>query len=451
MNMRQQIEQTRGDAAGLERLYRDARLAGEESAFRETISQCANEHPDDILFTAWAYRLDVQSLPDTGAQESRIMKPHQTRHWGIAIAVSVMLGVLYMVFAGDKPPVPNPRVANPLFWLGWSPLTALGILFYLAAIDRTRAHIRWYIGLAVTIIPIAVYTGLIAWNRTDHIAALVALHLPFVVWAAVGAGVALGYPDPARQGYAFLVKSVETVLTGGIFFGSGVIFLGLTYGIFAAVGIKFSEETLRAAAAWGIGVIPLLAIASVYDPTVAPTAQNWATGLARILRILTRLTLPLALIVLAIYVCWFIPAYFWRPFQEREVLIVYNATIFAILGLMTVVVTESDEQRNPRQDTILRYVLLALGVLTLLLNVYALAAIISRIAQSGLTPNRYAVLGWNIVTLLMLAVIDLQLWRAPSEQWIPRYRASIPRILILGVAWALWVLVGLPLSFASPM
>ena len=106
-----------------------------------------------------------------------------------------------------------------------------------------------------------------------------------------------------------------------------------------------------------------------------------------------------------------------------------------------------EEERSPRQDTILRYAVMALGGLTLLLNVYALAAIISRTFEFGLTPNRYAVFGWNITTLIMLVVVGIRLWRARLEPWVYVFRESIARVSVLAVAWVLWVLVGLPLSF----
>jgi hypothetical protein len=369
----------------------------------------------------------------------------QTRRWWIAIATSVVLGIVYALFAGDKAPVPIPGEAHPLFWIGWGPLTALGILFYLAMVDRSERRIYRYAGLAV--IPIAVYTAVTTWSRTDDIAILSALHLPFVAWAAIGAALTLGHPDSARQCYAYLVKSVETVLVGGVYFAAGAIFLGLTYGIFAVLGINLPQDDLQTVAAWGIGAIPVLALASVYDPTAAPVAQDWTTGLTRILRILTQLILPLALGVLVVYVFWFVPAYFWRPFQEREVLIVYNATILAILVLLTVVVSGPVDERSPRQDKILRYAVQALVGLTLFLNVYALAAIASRAFNFGLTPNRYAVFGWNIVTLLMLAVVGFRQWRGRSEPWVYIFRESIARVSVLAVVWALWVIIGLPLSF----
>ena len=447
MDLKTRLEEARSDVAELERLYRQALGAGDESTFKQAIAQCVEEYPEDLLFSAWAYRLEVRSLPDAAGPEDQIALQGQIRHWRSAVGTSIVLGLLYALFAGEGPPVPIPGEGDPLFWIGWGPLTALGLLFFLVAVGRKGECLRQCGALAIAVVVMAGYVALIAWSREDHMAVLMALHLPFVAWAAVGVGLVMGRPDPARQGYAFLVKSVETLLTGGIYFGAGALFLGLTYGIFAVLGIQLPQDGLQRVAAWGIGAIPILALASVYDPRAAPVAQNWATGLARILRILSRLLLPLALGVLVVYVFWFIPAYFWQPFQEREVLIVYNATIMAILVLLTVVVMGSDEPRSLRQDSILRYGVLTLGSLTLLLNLYALAAIVSRTVSFGLTPNRYAVCGWNIVTLLMLAVVLVRLWRARADQWVPDFRESMARVSVLAVVWALWVLLGLPLSF----
>ena len=442
LNLKSQIIRAGDDAAELEKLYKQAVIAGNETAFVEAIGQCAEDQPENILFSAWAYRLDVLPLPPP---ENGPRGQSQTRRWRTAIATSLVLGVMYALFAGNGPPIPIPGESNPLFWIGWGPLTALGILFFLTMVERSERQFYGYAGLAV--IPIALYTVLIAWSRTDDIAILSALHIPFAAWAAVGAALILGHPDPARQGFAFLVKSVETVLVGAIYFAAGAAFLGLTYGIFAVLGIDLPEDDLQTVASWGIGAIPVLALASVYDPAAAPAAQDWTAGLTRILRILTQLILPLALGVLVVYVFWFIPAYFWRPFQEREVLIVYNFTILAVLVLLTVVVSGPDGERSRRQDKILSYAVQALVGLILLLNVYALAAITSRTFNFGLTPNRYAVFGWNIVTLVMLAVIGFRQWKGRSEPWVFILRESIARVTLLAVIWALWVLIGLPLSF----
>jgi hypothetical protein len=157
--------------------------------------------------------------------------------------------------------------------------------------------------------------------------------------------------------------------------------------------------------------------------------------------------LPLALGVLAVYVFWFVPKYFWRPFQEREVLFVYNATILAILVLLTATATSPDE-RSQRLNTILRTAVLVLAGITWFLNLYALTALIARTLDFGLTPNRYTGLGWNIVTLLMLASIVIRLVQVRPDEWTGAVRESIARTSILAVVWGLWVLLSIPLAFS---
>ena len=133
--MKDQIEEARGNAAVMEQHYRQALATGTEPAFRETIRQCADEHPDDILLSAWVCRLDAQ-YPAVGVEdpEGRISRESQIRHWRTAVGTSIVLGILYAIFAGDRPPVPVPGESHPLYWLGWAPLTALATLFFLAIV-----------------------------------------------------------------------------------------------------------------------------------------------------------------------------------------------------------------------------------------------------------------------------------------------------------------------------
>lgn len=446
MTFKSRVEQARGDVAALEGLYRQAVAAGEEIAFKKAIAQCAAECPEDVLLSAWAYRLDLEPVQITEGTQETVAR--QSQQWWTAVGVSIVLGLLYIVFAGDKPPMPIPSQSNPPFWIGWGPMTALAILFYLAVTDSRKNRIRWYGSSALIIILVALLTAWIGWGRKDAVANLLALHLPFIAWALVGGSVTFGYSYATRQFFGFLLKSMETVLTAGIYLIAGVVFAGLTYGIFAALGIHFSESFLRTVAAWGMGAIPVLALTSVYDASSSPAEQNRMTGLARILRILTRIFLPLALGVLTIYVFWFIPAYFWRPFREREVLIIYNATIIAVIALLACAVPGAEEKRSSKYDLILRYAVLLTGVLTILLNAYALAAIISRTLTGGLTPNRHAVLGWNVVTLLMLGIVAVRVWRSKLDNWADVFRDSMARVMVLAIAWAAWVLFGLPFVHA---
>jgi hypothetical protein len=439
MISRGQFEVERGDAAALERLYRQAVANADEPAFREALARSAAGHPEDALLLAWAYRLDLRPLPAAASA--------QPSHWPAAIALSALMGFLAFLCAGGRPPFPNPQISSPLFWIAWGPLTGLGLIGLLALrgnAGRPDQRLRLCGLPALAMGLIAAYAALAFWGRTDKLAQLIALHLPVAAWAAMGLGVSLGRRDAPEQGHAFMVKSVETAVTAGLYFGAWMIFVGLTAGIFGALGFRPEDETMQAAAAWGIGAVPLLALAAVCDPSKSPASQRWDAGLARILRILTRIFLPLALAVLAVYVCWFIPAYFWRPFEEREVLAVYNATIMAVLALMTAALADPGEKRPPHQDVGLRLQFLALSAATFLLNLYALAAILSRTLDYGLTPNRYAVLGWNLVTSCMLGMMLAGQWRTRHGDWAGALRSALARGTALAALWTLWVLVGVP-------
>ncbi|HEY0895970.1 MAG TPA: hypothetical protein VGE15_05410, partial [Sphingobacteriaceae bacterium] len=57
------------------------------------------------------------------------------------------------------------------------------------------------------------------------------------------------------------------------------------------------------------------------------------------------------------------------------------------------------------------WVLFLLSLVTIIVNGVALSAIIFRIAEFGITPNRAAVLGGNILILVNLLLVTRQLFR----------------------------------------
>jgi hypothetical protein len=440
---KQEIEAARENPAELERLYRNAQSAGSEAAFEHSLRLCKRAHPDALLLEAWALRLDVSDRSQTHTQGL-------DRNWWIVLGISVLLGIVSALLAQGAPPIPFAvHEADILFRAGWGPLVAVGLLSYLTWARRSKSHTVRYTAAAVGVVAAGIYVGtttgrVSTGGASEDAAVLASIHLLFVSWAAVGAAVCLGYSNPERQSFAYLVKSIESVLTGGIFFGSGLIFVGLTAGIFSVLGITISQKALVVAAAWGIGAIPLLAVASVYDPDAPPAAQDGQTGLTGTLRIVARLLLPLALVVLLVYLLWFIPAHFWKPFEEREVLLVYNVSILAIMVLLTLLVSGPIGTDSFTGNALFRYAVLGLGVLALILNVYALAAVAVRTADSGLTPNRFAVIGWNVTTLVILASAGIRIWANRRAPWASVLRDSIGLLAPLAAVWGILLLLTLP-------
>ena len=238
-----------------------------------------------------------------------------------------------------------------------------------------------------------------------------------------------------EQAYAYMVKSAETLLAAGIFCGAGMLLFVLSLGILSVLGVHPPDEIGPVVGALGLGAVPLMALGSAFNLRRPPLGQNWEQGMARLLKIVARAVLPLVLAVLAVYVLYFLPLYFWRPFAEREVLIVYNATIMGVL--LMVVCAVSGVGREER--VLLRWGVAAVVGLTLLLNLYAGAAVLYRIVEMGLTPNRHAVLGWNLVTLFMLAALGVGMGRAWKDDWAAGLRRQGLYLLVPALVWGMWV------------
>lgn len=434
------VRQYYGDPGQLEAAYREAceRNAGE--AFAAAIAECLALNPDDRALQAWQHRLGLPAPPAppglAGGDQSG---------WGRALKLAAASGLLYVVLVGERPPIPFPEVATEWFRLGWSPVAALALIGWLGwgrPEDRSRGV---YLSAALATLGVGVVAGALAWGAEDTASVLAGFHLPLLTWAAVGATVVRAGASREAQIYAFALRSMEVLAVAAIFLGAAGLTTGLTAGLLAVFEISLPEVAVQRAIAFAIGAIPVLALATSYDARRLPQEQS-STGVARLLRIVTWLLLPVALGVLAVYVLWLIPVYFWRAFEDREVLIVYNVTLIALVVFMTAAAAPAATGGLSRRRLAwLRPALLSLMSLTLMMNLYALAANATRIVQFGITTNRYVVLGWNAVTLAMIAYMLMQTWRAAPADSATALRAAIGRALVAPVVWSLAVLLTSPL------
>jgi len=143
----------------------------------------------------------------------------------------------------------------------------------------------------------------------------------------------------------------------------------------------------------------------------------------------------------------FIPFYFWEPFRKREVLFVYNAMLFAVMGLLVGATPVREEDLSMQQRLWLRRGLLAVAVLAVLISVYASAAIFYRTWQGGLTPNRFTVIGWNLVNIVLLLLLLFKQWQAQPGEWLMALRKTISLGTTLYLVWGALVVVAIPLLF----
>ncbi len=428
------VEEAAADPERLEALYRQAQQKRQEGAFVVAVQGQYDKSPANLLLAAWHYRLAPALEKPVG----------RSSNWLFAVLWGVVTGLVLFVLSDLRFTLPNS--GPPAVLLFWAPVTAAFILAFLAAVSRTTRRAIWvWLGLAVACGAVLLLKNTLILYMQTYYQIIALAHLPLLALIGVGFYL-LGWRTTNRNRFSFLSKSFEAVITGGLFLAGGMLLAGITTGLFAALDIRIPEWLVRLALAGGSGVVALLSVATVYDPLVSPEEQDFYGGLSRILAILMRVLLPLSLLVLAAYVIA-IPFRFFEPFQNRDVLIVYNLMLFAIMGLLLGITPVSAQGLSARTARLLRTGLLALAALAVLVSLYALSATLYRTILGGFTMNRTVIIGWNVINIALLVVLLVGLLRAGRERWLEALHAVTGPAAIAYTAWALFALLATPLLF----
>lgn len=430
MHYVQAIKASASDPQALEELYQAARREKQIGEFAADLRACREASPDNVLYTAWFYRFLAQ--PDQA--ESRSI------NWQAAVPLALVAGILFAVLINRRFEMAQ---TTPYLGLAWAPLGACFIIAFFALTNR-----NWKSAGPVVagLVGLGLYATLWAWPASRQVyRTLMVLHLPLLAWIGAGAYV-LGIRPDAQNRFAFLIKSVEVFVTAGLYALAGGIFAAITFSLFQALGIQVPVELQQALIAGGGGLIAVLAVASVYDPAFKPIEQKFEQGLGRLIPTLTRLLLPLTLIVLVVYLVA-IPFNFTQPFHSRDVLIAYNAGLFAVMALLVGVTPVREQDLAPRYHRLLRAGILAVAALAVLISAYALSATIYRTAFLGLTVNRVTVIGWNTINIGILAALIFKQLKGGAAAWIGSAQSVFSSATVAYTVWTLFLIVAIPLLF----
>jgi hypothetical protein len=294
---------------------------------------------------------------------------------------------------------------------------------------RRRVPARVYIWLLVAMAALAVVLNVYPYAPDGSTGTLAALHAPVIGWLVVGVAYMGGRwrSDARRMDFARFTGELA-IYFALIAMGGGVL-LGLTAGVLGMVGVDLQQVL-------GEWVMPFavpgaLVVAAWLVEAKKSVVENIAPVLTKIF---TPLTIVMLLTVLA--------ALATAPGLgrvDRDLLILMDAILILVECLLLYAISARDPLARVGLFDVLQLVLV---VAALLVDGVMLAAMLTRIAELGTSPNRLAALGLNLLLLVHLVGTAWATARflrgtrpfATLERWQTRY------LPVYG-AWALVVVL----------
>lgn len=133
------------------------------------------------------------------------------------------------------------------------------------------------------------------------------------------------------------------------------------------------------------------------------------------------------------------------PYNDRDFLLIFNLLLIGVMAIILFSIAETSKNSDSKTEIIL---LFGLSIVTVIVNGIALSAILFRISEWGITPNRLAVLGGNILILTNLILVTYNLYKTiKNNNEIENVEKSISAFLPFYSLWTIFVTFIFPLIF----
>ena len=281
----------------------------------------------------------------------------------------------------------------------------------------------------------AIYINLIPdFNKSDS-AMLVRIHLPLLLWSILGYVYIGASLKNNTKKIEFLKFNGDLIIMCAIILLSCMVFSVITFGLFELINIKIEEFYFRYFAIWWIAAVPM---------TATYLLQNNPQLINKVSPIIAKIFTPLVFINLLVYLTAVIYTGKY-PYNDRNLLLVFNVLLIGVMALILFSVAEAGKNNKGLFNL---FLLFALSFLTIIINSIALAAISYRILEFGITPNRIAVLGGNILIFIHLLMVSYKLFKTVrGKAEIAAVETSIATYLPVYSIWTAIIIFVLPFIF----
>ena len=302
-------------------------------------------------------------------------------------------------------------------------------------IRKSKLPISNFLFPLASLLLAGLYINLLPSQDGSDTVVLACIHLPLFLWGMLGLVFSGSDTKNLNKRLIYLQYNGETIIVGGILLLAGGLLTGITIGLFGLIGLDITEVYFQYIAVYGLSAAPLLATLITQSN---PELVN------KVPPIVAKIFSPLVLIMLTCYLVAI--AYAGKnPYSDRDFLLLFNLLLLGVMALIFFSVVESVGEKKV---SLMTWVLGSLSLITLLVNGIALSAIAFRISEWGITPNRLAVLGVNLVMLVHLVMVSRQLIQTVrGKSKLEEVGLTLVRYLPIYLIWTAIVIFLFPVLF----
>ncbi len=221
----------------------------------------------------------------------------------------------------------------------------------------------------------------------------------------------------------------------------GIVLIALTIGTFELVGLDLSEFIVSWIAPLGFfGIFPV----ATY---LVGQRKNLIESIAPVL---AKIFIPLFLVVLISLIVAFLSTVH-TAYENRMMLIQFDVILALVLALTLYSMSAKDYQKRETGTTpysLWDVLTLALIIAAVLVDLIALSGIAIRLTSFGLTANKAAAFGENVILLVnLLLLLSQYLWYCMGKSQFQKIVIMQMRFLDVYAIWAVVVIVLFPPLF----
>ena len=397
----------------MEKLYRNNR-----KQFRAWLDEALNECPESDILKVWSARLYyVEPIAD---QKKK---------------VPVLIIVVLSLISGVLVKLPNffPITEN-WYYPRFVPLIILSaLIFYFLGTATKSIHVRIKVLTGLTLCTLVLL--LLPHDLKSASIIMSQIHIPMVLISLLALSFMGKKWMDQEVRLSFIRYIGEIFIYGTILLLGGIVLTLLTFGLFELIGLSIQD--------WYIDYIVILGL--IASPIVSTYIYDSVLGRdSKLATLIANVFSPLFLTTVVSYLL----AILYQgksPYTDRNFLIMFNGLLIIVLAIT---IFSISGRSNSKTSKFFDAINTSLVAITLIINIIALSAMIFRLTEYGITPNRISVTGANILVFVHLVLI--------LKEFITQFRTtynqeSLNRVvagyLPVYSTWSIFIAVGLPLLF----